>query len=99
MGYVRVPVRDPYKELAVSVEPAAEDYKPRETVSVEIRARTGQDETPEMEFAVAVLDEAVLDLLARGEKLFDPYEGFYELGSLDLWNYNLLTLLIGIQWF
>jgi uncharacterized protein YfaS (alpha-2-macroglobulin family) len=52
-----------------------------------------------MEFAVAVLDEAVLDLLARGTELFDPYEGFYGLRALDVWNYNLLTRLIGIQKF
>jgi uncharacterized protein YfaS (alpha-2-macroglobulin family) len=52
-----------------------------------------------MEFAVAVLDESVLDLLARGTELFDPYEGFYSLDPLDMFNYNLLTRLIGIQKF
>jgi len=99
IGYARTPVRDPYKELEVTVEPAAEEYKPRDTVSVEIRAKARDDEIPEMEFAVAVLDESVLDLLAQGTKLFDPYEGFYTLESLDMFNYNLLTRLIGIQKF
>jgi len=99
MGYVQSPVRDPYKEIQITVEPDAEVYKPRQTVSVEIQAATKQGDVPEMEFAVAVLDEAVLDLLAGGSAKFDPYAGFYDLGALDLWNYNLLTRLIGIQKF
>jgi uncharacterized protein YfaS (alpha-2-macroglobulin family) len=99
MGYVQSTVRDPYKEIRVTVEPEAEVYKPRQTVSVDIRAAAKQGDVPEIEFAVAALDEAVLDLLAGGSAKFDPYAGFYDLGGLDLWNYNLLTRLIGIQKF
>ena len=99
VGYVRSPVRDPYKELEIVVEPADEVYKPRDRVVVDIHAQQRGDEQPEIEFAVAVLDEAVLDLLARGTKLFDPYEGFYSLEGLDMLNFNLLTRLIGIQKF
>lgn len=99
MGYVRTEVRDAYKELDVRVKPAQELLKPRETATVEIEARTRQGDVPEMEFAVAVLDEAVLDLLVRGSAGFDPYRGLYELGALDLWNFNLLKNLIGIQKF
>ena len=99
IGYARTTVRDPYKELAVTVEAAEEVYKPRQRVSLRIDAETHQGDTPEMEYAVAVLDESVLDLLAGGTSQFDPYAGFYQLGGLDLWNYNLLTRLIGIQRF
>ncbi len=99
MGYVRTGVRDPYKELQVEVTPAAEVYKPRETVTVDIVGSDGQGAIPRMEYAVAVLDESVLDLLGQGTAAFDPYAGFYDLGPLDLWNYNLLKNLIGIQKF
>ncbi len=99
MGYVRTGVRDPYKELRIEATTASEVYKPRETVTVEIVGSDRQGAIPQMEYAVAVLDESVLDLLREGAATFDPYRGFYDLGPLDLWNYNLLKNLIGIQKF
>lgn len=104
MGYVRVPVRDPYKEIEVDIQPERETYRPREVVHVDLTARPRQavlaEEGPaEIELAVAVLDEAVFDLIQGGRSYFDPYEGFYELEQLDVQNYNLLTRLIGIQKF
>lgn len=99
MGYARTTVRDAFKELAIEVVTDAAVYKPRDRVVVDLLARTSQGDIPRVEFAVAVLDEAVLDLLQRGAENFDPYAGFYNLGPLDLWNYNLLTNLIGIQKF
>jgi uncharacterized protein YfaS (alpha-2-macroglobulin family) len=102
MGYVRVPVRDPYKEIEIAVEPDRSEYRPRQTVTVDLTARPRHHEgpeLPEMELAVAVLDEAVFDLLADGASYFDPYEGFYKLEPLDVRNFNLLTHLIGIQKF
>ena len=104
MGYVRVPVRDPYKEIEVDVRPEKDTYRPRETVHVDLTARPRHavltdDGPPEIELAVAVLDEAVFDLIQGGKSYFDPYQGFYELEALDVQNYNLLTRLIGIQKF
>ncbi len=100
MGYVKVPVIDPYKEIAVQVEPRRDTYKPRERVSVEIKAtpQHAADGEP-IEMAVAVLDEAVFDLLAEGRDYFDPYKGFYTLDELDLENYSLLMRLVGRQKF
>lgn len=104
MGYVRVPVRDPYKEIQVKVRPAKETYRPRETVQVDFvahprHAALRAQGLPSMELAVVVLDEAVFDLIQEGKRYFDPYNGFYELEQLDVRNYNLLTRLIGIQKF
>jgi hypothetical protein len=104
MGYVRVPVRDPYKEIEIEVRPEKDTYRPRETIAVDLLARPRHavaDGTvmPPMELAVAVLDEAVFDLIQGGTRYFDPYEGFYRLEPLDVQNYNLLTRLIGIQSF
>jgi len=104
MGYVRVPVRDPYKEIEVEVRPVKDTYRPRETVAVDLLARPRHadltekpDGLPAMELAVVVLDEAVFDLIQGGKRYFDPYQGFYQLEELDVQNYNLLTRLIGIQ--
>ncbi len=99
MGYVQVPVQDPYKQIAVRVEPQKATYKPGDSVTVAIRAQplqpvaTGPD--PPIELAVTVLDEAVFDLLAQGRKTFDPYQGFYSLDPLDMTNYNLIMQLVG----
>lgn len=99
MGYVKVPVKDFYKELVVDVHPDKEVYKPRDTVQIDLQVRPrnlGAGETsPPVELAIAVLDEAVLDLLPEGRKGFDPYQGFYALDELDLSNYNLLMQLAG----
>ncbi len=99
MGYVKIPVKDPYKELIVEITPEKEVYKPRDTVRVDLQVRPrhlGTEEaSPPLEMAVAVLDEAVFDLLAKGRKAYDPYEGFYALDQLDLSNYNILMQLVG----
>jgi len=102
MGYVEVPVLDPVKEIVVEVHPEKDLYKPRDKVKVEIQARPrlwAGAALPPMELAVAVLDEAVFDLIGGGESYFDPYEGFYSLEPLDVENFNLLTRLIGVQKF
>ncbi len=106
MGYVRVPVVDPYKQIEVTVTPQRESYRPRERVKLDLVARHphpregdgGSGKEP-IELAITVLDEAVFDLLAGGRDKFDPYGGFYSLDPLDLSNYNLLTRLVGIQSF
>ena len=100
MGYVKVPVTDPHKEIVVQVEPQRETYKPRDRVKVQMKAapRHPADGEP-IELAVAVLDEAVFDLLLQGRDYFNPYKGFYTVDGLDLENYNLLMQLVGRQKF
>ena len=100
MGYVNVPVVDPYKEIRVQVEPGRDTYKPRERVRVNLTAtpRHAAEDEP-IELAVAVLDEAVFDLLAQGRDYFDPYKGFYKIDGLDLDNFSLLMRLVGRQKF
>ena len=85
IGYIKADVIDRYKTLDVTVQPQNETYKPRDKVSVELKAtaRHGDNHEP-IELAVAVLDEAVLDLLARGTDTFDPYNGLYTVDGLDL---------------
>ena len=99
MGYVKIPVKDPYKELVVDIKPEKDVYKPRDTVRVQLQVRPRnldpEETKPPVELAVAVLDEAVFDLLAEGRKNYDPYLGFYSLDELDLSNYNLLMQLVG----
>jgi uncharacterized protein YfaS (alpha-2-macroglobulin family) len=101
LGYSRINVEDPYKSLDVQVRSDRSSYKPRETVELKLAASPhirGSPHRP-VEFAVAVLDESVFDLIQDGRSYFDPYKGFYELEPLDLENFGLLTRLIGLQKF
>ena len=98
IGYLEVPVADPYKRIDVEVTTAQEVYKPRDKVRVQIAAAPRQrDRREPIEVAVAVLDEAVLDLVQGGAGSFDPYAGFFSLDGLDVRNYGLLTRLVGRQ--
>ncbi len=97
LGYVAVPVDDPYKRLDVDVKTEREVYKPGETVHVRLKASARGRAREPIEVAVAVLDESVLDLVQGGTRYFDPYAGFYTLDGLDVRNYSLLTRLVGRQ--
>lgn len=101
IGYVKVPVKDQYKDIIVSSKTDKEVYRPRDKVKVSISAkeRFASRGKKTIEVAVAVLDEAVFDLIKGGSSYFDPYWGFYKLDNLDLTNYSLLTRLLGRQKF
>ena len=100
IGYVKVLVVDPYKEIHIQVTPEKDTYKPRERVKVDFKAVPRHGDTPEpIELAMAVLDESVFDLLVKGKDYFDPYKGFYKIDGLDLQNYSLILRLVGRQKF
>jgi uncharacterized protein YfaS (alpha-2-macroglobulin family) len=101
MGYISVPVIDRYKEINVIAKTDQEIYRPRDKIKVKLHAqpkiKTAKSEP--IELAVAVIDEAVFDLLSGGNKNYDPYRGLYQFDQLDLRNYSLLTRLVGRQKF
>ncbi len=100
MGYVKVPVKDAYKQIDIKIKTDKEVYKPRNKVKALIHVEPkNKDNSEPIEIAVAVLDEAVLDLIQGGKNYFDPYGGFYKLENLDVVNYSLLSRLVGRQKF
>ena len=100
MGYVKSQVEDPFKRIDIAVTTDRETYKPRETVNVAVQTSFRDELTGEpVELAVAVLDEAVFDLIAHGAGYFDPYAGFYRLEALDVLNFDILKRLVGRQKF
>ncbi|HEV2333275.1 MAG TPA: MG2 domain-containing protein [Gammaproteobacteria bacterium] len=98
-GYLQVQVVDDYKVLDVKVSTPKDSYKPRDSVTVSVSAKARHGQAGKVEFAVAVLDDSVFDLISDGKDYFDPYKGFYKLDGLDLMNYNLITRLVGRQAF
>lgn len=101
VGYVQTNVSDLYKEITVTAKAEQEVYRPRDIVKVTLNAvpANAPVQKEPMELAVAVLDESVFDLISDGKNAFDPYYGFYDLDSLDVSNYSLLTRLVGRQKF
>ncbi len=99
MGYLKVDVRDDAKEIDVSVRTNKNTYKPRENVTVSVKATPKTGARQDMELAVVVLDESVLALNAQGTGYYDPYQGFNRLDNLGVANYNLLMRLVGRQKF
>ncbi len=100
MGYAKVTVNDPYKKIDVTVTPDRAQYKPRETAKLSLHAAPKAPVAGEkIELAVAIVDEAVYDLIQGGDAYFDVYQGFNGLDGLDLANYSLLTRLVGRQKF
>lgn len=100
LGYIRADVRDPYKQLDVSVSTERNVYKPRDTIKARIHVGSPHNhKQAPYEIAVAVVDESVLALNKLGKKYYDPYAGFNRLDALDLNNYSLISRLVGRQKF
>ncbi|MGB1560816.1 MAG: alpha-2-macroglobulin family protein [Sinimarinibacterium flocculans] len=99
MGYAPLVVDEPWRQIDVEVKADREQYRPRETVTLALQARPRQPTGEPVEFAVAVLDEAVFDLIRSGSDYFDPLKGLTALDPLDLANFSLLTRLVGRQKF
>ena len=99
MGYARITVDDPVKQLGVTVSTPKASYKPREQVTVDLALSSNTPQPADVEFAVTVIDEAVFDLISSRRGYFDPYRGFYSLDGLDVKNYNLIKMLLGRQLF
>ncbi|MGE0621468.1 MAG: alpha-2-macroglobulin [Pseudomonadales bacterium] len=99
VGYLELPVVDPNKRLTVTARTDRDVYRPRERVRITLAAGQPEVRKEPLEYAVVVLDEAVLDLISGGTGYFDPYEGFNALDGLDVENYSLLMRIIGRQQF
>lgn len=100
-GYATTYVRDAENEVKLKVSSDQDTYKPGGKVRVNI----AKDSVPtaaaaeSLEYAVAVLDEAVFDLNAKGKDYYDVFKGLNKLDPIDLRNYSLLVNLIGRQKF
>ena len=99
MGYAKIDVFDPAKQIAIDVAPSAQVFRPRDSVTVNINGKTSDTMLPSMEYAVTVLDEAVFDMIVGGQSYFDPYAGFYKLDPLEVKNFNIIRMLVGLQKF
>jgi uncharacterized protein YfaS (alpha-2-macroglobulin family) len=81
IGVARVEVRSAHTAPALSIETDSEKYKAGDEVRLTVKSSA----TGKSQLAVAVIDEAVLDLVPNVDDLFDPQgEGFA--GLLKMWS-------------
>lgn len=95
-GYVALPVVGKGSSLDVSVAPGRTEYKPREQVTVNVAVTdTNAKPSAHTRLVVAVVDEAVLDLLQGGASYYDPRKAFYAPpNGPDMQNYSLIGQLV-----
>lgn len=99
-GYVKTRVHAPDQGLQIKTATDRPVYRPGDTVHLTLEARDqGAVPNAPVEFAVAVLDQAVFDLLSSGKAHFDIRRGFSDLEGLDVTNYSLLTQVVGRRLF
>ena len=99
-GYATTYVSDKQNELKLQVKSDNDAYKPGGRVKVSVAGNPDQHNSADpVEYAVAVLDESVFDLNAKGRDYYDVFKGLNNLDSLDLRNYSLLMNIVGRQKF
>lgn len=96
MGYLPLKIVGRGSSLKIAVTPAKAQYKPRQTVNVNVTVTTKNDQPAgKTRLVVAVVDQGVLDLLKGGAGYYDPRKTFYAPPSgPDMVNYSLANQLL-----
>ena len=75
VGYINLSVDPAEKRLAVEIQKDKEEYKPREEVTLRLKAKDSQGAGCPASLALAVVDLGVLNLI--GYQTPDPFAAFY----------------------
>lgn len=96
LGYQALKIIGQGGSLTVEVNADAQEYQPRETVNLKVKAQNQQGNAAADTRLVAVaLDQGVLDLLHQGKRYFDPKATFYAPpNGPDMVNYSLVEQLV-----
>src|SRR5699024_7688476 len=79
LGYQALTIVGKGSALDVSVTPKHKEYRPQDTVTVDVQVADKNDDTApgKTRLVVAVVDQGVLDLLGAGTDYYDPRQTFY----------------------
>ena len=96
LGYLALKVSGKGSSLKVDVTPDAPLHKPRQTVDVAVDVHTQAGAAAaHVRLLAVVVDQSVVDLLARGTRYYDPRERFYTPpDGPDVTNYSLAEQLL-----
>ncbi|MFZ1982994.1 MAG: MG2 domain-containing protein, partial [Desulfatitalea sp.] len=95
MGYVQMEVKGKKHKFDFKIDTDMDTYRPGQEVHAKVQV-TPRDKSGggRKELAIAVLDEAVFDLIKDGMTYFDPQKGFYGTLIDSVQNYNILRKLV-----
>ena len=95
MGYVQMEAKGKKHKFDFKIDTDMDTYRPGQEVhaKVQVTPRDGVA-TGRKELTIAVLDEAVFDLIKGGMTYFDPQKGFYGTLIDSVQNYNILRKLV-----
>ena len=95
MGYAQMEAVGTKHSLDFAIKTDQSTYRPGQEVQVEVSvAPKDGAKVEKIELTVAVLDEAVFDLVKGGMTYFDPQKGFYGIRIDDVKNFNILSRLV-----
>jgi uncharacterized protein YfaS (alpha-2-macroglobulin family) len=98
MGYVKTAVNAPGKRVQLTITPARSDYRPREEIVAKLRAVLPETARGRpLSVALLAVDESVLALNSAGTGHYNAVEAFDRLDDLDVFNWNLVSRLVGRQ--
>ncbi|MYC26024.1 MAG: hypothetical protein F4X56_08930 [Gammaproteobacteria bacterium] len=95
MGSKKFKMHNPRLELIpIKISLNSESYSPRDRVELSISANGQKGETVPIEYAVAVIDESLLDLGSAKDEYFDPTKKRWSLNASGLRTYGLINSLL-----
>lgn len=97
MGYVKLGVKDTNLNLKVTSEASPKKLLPKEKVKLKFKVQDHTEKNKKFELAVAVVDEAVLQLVSSYKSRYQLFETFYSMPDLSVRNYQSLVNLLGRQ--
>ncbi|MBW1971921.1 MAG: hypothetical protein JRI44_03645 [Deltaproteobacteria bacterium] len=95
LGYLKIKVDDPAKTLDIKIKINKNEFRPNERAKINIKVNNHNRKGIKSEVALAVVDEAVLQLVPHAKKNYDVGYYFARILGLDVITFETLTHLIG----
>lgn len=95
MGLIPVEVSNPLTRLAITSSTKKPAYEPGDEVTATIQVEDIKGKGIESEVAIAVVDEAVLQLAGDYMQKYEVHDGFYKMPALDMMTAETLIHLLG----
>lgn len=95
MGLIKIDVKDPQTRISIATKVGKKEYKPGETVVGKLQVKDRKGKGVEAEVALAVVDEALLQLVADYRQKYEVHDTFYKTPPLDVSTAETLVHLIG----
>ncbi len=97
LGYTKIDVISEESHVKLAATPKQKTFQPGEMVEIAITAKDFENKPIESELAVAIVDEAVLQLVSGYASKYKIHDDFYTLTYSGVLNFQTLINLVGRQ--